>query len=1334
MKPKQFIIPLFCSFFYLCSTVQSAEYIEVNQTPEEGCRYVEGEVIVKFKDNSAVHISRRAKGQFATADVGTVDATFDSLGVSYVDDLMPLTGSRVSNKVLHIAGHRLAPDRNLSKLYNIKFDTTRIHSVDEAIIMLERLPEIEYAEPNYIIYGMGLPNENDSLYTSLDSAIYTASPLISQQYGLSVINAPYLWSKPKSNKRPIIAITDTGVDIEHPDLAANIWNNSAEIDGVGGQDDDNNGYFDDIHGYNFVDNTGVITDRNGHGTHCAGIAAADGNNEIGITGANPDAIIMPLQCLDKSNSGSWANFIKAVDYATDNGADILSMSIGGYCYSQAVEEALLKAYYAGLYLVAAAGNDSKDIIEQHPMCVRYHCFPGAFKFVIGVEASDQNNNKASFSNFDSDGPIFSEYDNNGPTFFGDYYNYELRAPGVGIISTFPGGGYKYLNGTSMSTPYVAGALSRLLQCRHFSSQENLQGLLIQTRDTTTNIVNFRAAYEFDELAVDPVLVVTHYDIVDTINGGNGDGIANPGETLEIYPTIRCIYGQANGIYVSLNQGLNVDTTTLTILQNRANAGLNLSPGATIRCQTPIIAKIAERCGDGYEIQMYPTIECDSAAAINTASAFAHKLTIKVEDVVYLRGRLDCDTTLYPNKKYIVDGFFAVSPGITLTIAAGTKILLKDNVAFAVSEGSHIRTLGTPDSLIVFEPAPGMTGQIAYFRFNKQDTIRFTHFRGFRGKNLGIIKNAVLENCLLTDNFADYGEFYSRILENVDLRYTNFINNRADDAGDFLEGIAHLEHCNITHNTNAHGQCLCDANRVTFDSCNVFSNYSDNGNPVNVSYIGTDLSEYIMQKPSYLGSGTESDVRRGILDIYNNSGLNIFRVDNRLLSPDHGAHGVIWKLYVNNDEVTENYMQSTPLGVGTHRFDVVYNRPMNTSINPTISFGVRKPYTQHVVEANGCWSADSTTYTASYTITGKTMTDGVNHILVKGGKDNDGFAAIDETSRFDIVIQATGSLSTGLMATPGYGRITLEWRTDEEDFEDLMGYDLYRWTEDTIRWDGYWDDSLGEYIEAGWRFDTIQVNQNLIESQDSMYVDYNVIPGKQYYYVLKQVTTAMNSYDLSNPVVATPLTSIKGDANGSMNVDVADVVSEVNYIARQNPQPFIFEAADVNEDSTINVLDIVGTINIILHPESQSQTINEGKAYYSVENGILYIENDVVLGGVQFSFETDSATADIRILDALAPFEKVCYWVDKENYLMMAYSMSGKTIGIGKTALLQIGDADIKSIALSDAQGHNVIAIPQVSTRLDGTKYMPNSEKYIKNGNFYIRIGDHLYNAIGILVK
>ena len=76
MKPKQFIIPLFCSFFYLCSTVQSAEYVEVNQTPEEGCRYVEGEVIVKFKDNSAVHISRRAKGQFATADVGTVDATF----------------------------------------------------------------------------------------------------------------------------------------------------------------------------------------------------------------------------------------------------------------------------------------------------------------------------------------------------------------------------------------------------------------------------------------------------------------------------------------------------------------------------------------------------------------------------------------------------------------------------------------------------------------------------------------------------------------------------------------------------------------------------------------------------------------------------------------------------------------------------------------------------------------------------------------------------------------------------------------------------------------------------------------------------------------------------------------------------------------------------------------------------------------------------------------------------------------------------------------------------------------------------------------------------------
>ena len=201
----------------------------------------------------------------------------------------------------------------------------------------------------------------------------------------------------------------------------------------------------------------------------------------------------------------------------------------------------------------------------------------------------------------------------------------------------------------------------------------------------------------------------------------------------------------------------------------------------------------------------------------------------------------------------------------------------------------------------------------------------------------------------------------------------------------------------------------------------------------------------------------------------------------------------------------------------------------------------------------------------------------------------------------------------------------------------------------------------------------------------------------------------------------------------MSVDVADVITEVNYITRQNPQPFIFEAADVNSDEQVNIIDVVATIDLILHPQAGSQAVQNETATYFIENGILYVESDAVLGGVQCMFEADK-DQNIVPLAALNEFEEVGTWQDENNYLFMAYSMSGKTIGVGKTALLQIGDAELTHIVLSDAQGHNIAAAPRVSSALDGTLFMPCSKKYIENGHMYIRIGEHIYDVMGQQVK
>ena len=152
------------------------------------------------------------------------------------------------------------------------------------------------------------------------------------------------------------------------------------------------------------------------------------------------------------------------------------------------------------------------------------------------------------------------------------------------------------------------------------------------------------------------------------------------------------------------------------------------------------------------------------------------------------------------------------------------------------------------------------------------------------------------------------------------------------------------------------------------------------------------------------------------------------------------------------------------------------------------------------------------------------------------------------------------MSTGFMVDAGLGRVKLSWNDAENDFEDAMGINVYRYCE--------------RFVAAGWRNgtwhdaeivnDTIQLNQTILGMETTSYTDYDVEPGKTYYYYYEFLSSDLKVCGTSNVVAATPLTATRGDANGSGNVDVADVITTVNYITNQNPQPFIFEAADVND--------------------------------------------------------------------------------------------------------------------------------------------------------------------------
>ena len=1213
--------------------------------------YREGEVIVKFKADGAVQMRKNAKGKFQTASISEVDALFAELGVEEVEALMPNVGARKAPRRMRAYNGTEVKDHDLSKLYLVRFseqvaapmsNAGEMRTVHQVVEQLQALDEVEFAEPNYMVYalstdisGNGNGNGNGNKFED--------EPLYTQQWGPAAIGLPSLWSKPLiSTKRPVIAIIDTGVDTEHPDLKDNMWVNEKEKNGVTGKDDDGNGIVDDIHGYDFVNKTGGMADFNGHGTHCAGIAAAVGHNGIGITGANPDALIMPITVMQSDGTGDVATIIKGIDYAAANGADVISMSLGGYSYSLAEEQALGKAY-ATAVIVAAAGNDAMPI-DKFPI------FPGAFQFVLGVEAADKQGNRAGFSNYDADGPIYSKYSNET-----QLYNYELRAPGQSIVSTFPKGQYRAMNGTSMATPLAAGAISRLLMHKEYDSWEILFGDLIHTRTNGTGNIDMKAAYNITDEDRKPTLSLVTYYLTDTL--GDNDGRPDAGDTIAIYPVLRNDWGNAENIKVRLELAELENDTIVTFLEQEVEFGMPLSSYAKNKSLNPIRFVIDKNVVDGRHISMVLKATCD-----NMESILSQDVILIAENGVEINGLYSENLTLYPNVHYILKSLL-IPKGVTLTIKPGTTIKVKKNADFKIEGKSIIK--GTPDSMIVFKKADLQNG---YFRvFSCNDTIAYTYFDATGGASARHFTNCIFNNAGSVANATrcNVVQTYGNSIF-VSGEYCNFINNKEETSIEgYMQGIESMKFCNS------------------------FSNYQTSDNRYySAVYYSSNITLYQSPAPSYFGSAKESILRKHIIDgsTYWRLGFGVVDFDYVSKEPIRAAHGIVWKVVVNGYDAQDEFEMLPPLGVGKHKFEVYFNRPMDTSITPWVSMGVRSPYTQNAISEDGSWSADSTIYTAYLTITGKTASDGLNRIYVYGAEDTDHFEIPEENVRFNVQVAAAGSLSTGLMAEAGLGKVALTWQTDEEDFEDLLGYNVYRYTTDT----------------AGISSDTICINQTVIDAQDSAFVDFDVVPGETYYYYIKQLTTALTSYSLSNPVAATPLTAQKGDANGSMSVDVADIVTEVAYLTGNNPQPFIFEAADVNSDNTVNILDIVGTVNIITNPAASSLGFSDDNtATYSIEDGILYVETPVVLGGVQFAFETE---AEISALEALNGFEQMT-WNTAEDLNFMAYSMSGKTLGVGKHALLYIGDAEIKKIILSNADGQNIPAIQRTTTDLSSVEAM-----------------------------
>jgi subtilisin family serine protease len=385
-----------------------APHLGARPTPDWSAPHVPGQLLVKLADFSPARAA-----QFSAASGLTVRRAIPQLDLVVVE-----TAHSAADRTQAESGAALAA----------------------MATALAAAPGVEWAEPNYTIALDLIPNDPQF---AIRQTIYLSDYL----------QMPAAWDFTMGRPEIVVAILDTGVDINHEDLATGIWTNPLEIPN-NGIDDDGNGFVDDVHGWNFAQGSNSVADDHGHGTHVAGIAAARTNNVKGIAGMAGGATIMPVKVFPPPPNaiGTYEDLIMGIIYAADNGARVINMSLGATSYSRGEEAAVDYAWAHGAVVVAAAGNQGSNV---------YH-YPAAHPNVLAVAATDASDQRVPFSNW------------------GDFV--DVAAPGYSVYSTYRNNSYGSMSGTSMASPHVAGLAALILSLNPQLTNAQVRELIEQNSD------------------------------------------------------------------------------------------------------------------------------------------------------------------------------------------------------------------------------------------------------------------------------------------------------------------------------------------------------------------------------------------------------------------------------------------------------------------------------------------------------------------------------------------------------------------------------------------------------------------------------------------------------------------------------------------------------------------------------------------------------------------------------------------------------------------------------------------------------------------------------------
>jgi len=420
----------------------------LDELPEDS--FVSGRLLIKVDESVSFNILN-IFGRGKNESIESIKESLQGFGILSSKAILSMEDGKIKDpyenkrsSIFDIFSNFSSGDKHTWYALEFDEDIFSRYGLSELIEKLGRDKNVLIAEPDFIYKKQSIDLPGPSTDPGFNSQWYHGALGITDTWAFLAERG----INPGGSSEVVVAVIDTGIDYLHNDLAANMWVNPLEI--ANGEDTEGNGFVDDIHGVNLIDNNGNTMDSDGHGTHVAGIIAAAANNGTGGVGVAYNVKLMAIKASDEEGLFSTLNIARALNYAIANGADVINMSFGGAGFSLFLTEILQTAYESSI-LVAAAGNSNKPN-ESIGSFESENIFPAYLPFVIGVMASRRNplangDFLSSFSNWDVNP------DNN--------IEYEVMAPGVQIYSTLPGNAYGNKSGTSMAAPIVSGVAALL---------------------------------------------------------------------------------------------------------------------------------------------------------------------------------------------------------------------------------------------------------------------------------------------------------------------------------------------------------------------------------------------------------------------------------------------------------------------------------------------------------------------------------------------------------------------------------------------------------------------------------------------------------------------------------------------------------------------------------------------------------------------------------------------------------------------------------------------------------------------------------------------------------